>query len=30
MEYGNIMVMIVCIGLGLYASYQWYQYTREK
>ena len=30
MEYGNLMVMIVCISLGLYAGYQWYQYTHEK
>jgi len=30
MEYGNLMVMIVCISLGLYAGYQWYQYTNEK
>ena len=30
MEYGNVMVMIVCISLGVYAGYVWYQYTKEK
>ena len=30
MEYGNLMVMMICISLGLYAGYIWYQYTSEK
>ncbi len=30
MDDGNIVVMLICIGLSGYAGYLWYHYLNEK
>ena len=30
MDDGNIVVMMICIGLSGYAGYLWYSYLNEK